>query len=783
MLFSKNEQHTSRRIERISMNAPHPADRRPLPRFVRPSKVTQLLTAAVVCFAVAVIGFSAWNTLAMQQASRQNAEEYVTELTSQIAGTISTSQTAAKSTLSGVADSLEVLLGDGVEVTGSEAYLQNFLESASNSDQYDFIIYSGLNGEYVQAGEAPEQLVSQVKGQSATVMQEAKAADGAAAYVQDGNVLYACPVHRDGQLYGMAVAGINTDSVCDLVNMQIYRDQRNFSITNREGKLLLQSSDGHMKLLDDALESGNADTSAVASELERAISAGEAGIQEITLEDEDYFLSYAPVENEDWTLITLLPCNMFSGIYTTYMKSALGATMGAALVFVVLLALLVASNRKARQRLERIAYTEELTGGPNNAEFRRRFNKLRRRADATEFCIVMLDIKDFKLVNESAGFSMGDKLLKHVYERMVSQLDANRGEFAARTETDHYFVCLHENREGVVQARIDAITRAVNQNSPVAHVGFHVEFKQGACIVSNAGESIVKLQEHARLARKNLNRDEMGRCTFYNKDLSQSLYQARMLNQKAEESMRNRDFVVYLQPKVSISTGTVIGAEALVRWIHPERGFLPPSQFIPVLEESGRIQELDRYVFGEACRWLAQRKRDGKPLLNVSVNLSRAHFWNEEFLAPYVAMVKEHGLDPSLFEFEITETVFMEESKVAKVKEGIRRMHSYGFRCAVDDFGVGYSSLSLVSEMEVDTLKFDRSFFTDLSTEKARKVAHSLITMASELQMGMVIEGIETQSQIDFLANEKCDVVQGYFYSKPLPEAEFESWIAAQSRA
>lgn len=241
--------------------------------------------------------------------------------------------------------------------------------------------------------------------------------------------------------------------------------------------------------------------------------------------------------------------------------------------------------------------------------------------------------------------------------------------------------------------------------------------------------------------------------------------------------MKNHDFLVYYQPKVSMSTGKIKGAEALVRWNHPEKGLISPALFIPVLEDSGNISKLDKYVYEDVCIWLANRQKSNKPMFPISINLSRNHFWKDNFLKEYVDIADKYGVNHDYIEFEITETAFMGEEKHKKIKDGIRQMHENGFRCSVDDFGVGYSSLSLVHEMDVDILKFDRSFFLDLEDEKSQKLVRSLINMANELQLGIIIEGIETQDQIDFLKHEKCDVIQGYFYSKPLPEKEFDKWV------
>lgn len=750
--------------------------------FGKPTTASAIILAAIIVFAVATIAFSLWNTSAMEDASAKNAKEYASELTTQIAGTVNTDQADVKKSLSGIGDALELLIDDGVEETGSSEYLQTYLQAASGSDQFKFVMFLGSSGNIASVGAVPESISQKTSVQEdIPVIDEAKERGKCVAYIDGDTVLYATPTYRDGELFAVLLAGTSTESLRELVNVQTYRDESNFCLTNREGKLLVASGDGRFDDLKEQLENGSSASSEMSTQLETAIRNGQTGTVSVDLDGQELLLTYAPIEDEDWMMLTLFPTDLFSGIYSAYMERAQGATVGAAIVFMLLLIMIGLTHHNSRKRLEQVAFIDEKTGGINSTEFQLRFSQMSRREDLQRYAIVMLDIKDFKLVNESGGFSMGDEVLRHVYWAIDDTLDKKLGELVSRTEMDHYTLCLRENTEAAVQGRLNAITEAVNENSPVAELGFRIEFKQGACIIDDPGADIAKLEEHARLARKNMDREHINRCTFYTPQLRERIYQSRKLDLLAEESIASHDFEVYYQPKVSMSTGAIKGAEALVRWNHPDRGLISPAEFIPVLEESGRIMALDRYVFEEVCRWLAQREAAGKAPIPVSVNLSRAHFWKDNFVKDYVDIADAHHARHDLLEFEITETVFMEESKHAKIREGIRQMHENGFRCAVDDFGVGYSSLSLVHQMDVDTLKFDRSFFTSLHDAKSQKVARCLMNMARELDMDMVIEGIETQDQIDYLKNEQCDVIQGFYYSRPLPEAEFDEWVAQRS--
>ena len=202
-----------------------------------------------------------------------------------------------------------------------------------------------------------------------------------------------------------------------------------------------------------------------------------------------------------------------------------------------------------------------------------------------------------------------------------------------------------------------------------------------------------------------------------------------------------------------------------------------PGDFIPLFEKNGKICELDLYVFKEVCKLLKRWIHEGRKLLPVSVNLSRQHFRTAETLKRFYDIAKEYGIPQGIIEFELTESIFFDNKQIKIVQESIRKMHQYGFLCSLDDFGSGFSSLGLLKEFDVDTIKLDRSFFINTSGTKAKEVIRCLIELAQSLDVQTVAEGIEKPEQLDYLRAVGCDMVQGYIYSRPLPIPEFEEFI------
>lgn len=736
----------------------------------------------VLIFAVLVIAYSAWNAMSMARSSKEDARDYVSELTAQISNTINTELNGIKTTLSGIAESIEIFYSDHIDETASDEYIKNYLTSYMGNGQFEYLIFQRLTGNDIIVGTIPNEVSIKLNSSSEKLssldsVNTAIDRNKAVAYVEEGHIVFAMPLYIDGKLFGAVCGGTNSDNMHSMITAQVYRDQSDYCIINKDGKLLIDSDNYKFEQLRQIIEGDGASLDISSAELRNRISAGESDVIDVILDGSSYLLSYTPLSGENWRMLTLVPSDVFASIYAAYVHRALICAIGAAVIFLALVSFLVLNNFLASKKLEQLAFTDMLTKGINNTEFHQKYEKLKKKEDPLKYSIVFLDIKDFKLINESDGFSAGDRVLKFIYESINDELYATRYEFVARTEMDHFFVCLNENTERGIQQRIDDILNHINSSDPQLRTDFKVLFSQGACIVDDPNTDITVLQERARIAEKNQDYSSVNKCVIFTPDMEQKIIQDRNLDLLAEESIQHHDFSVYFQPKVSMSTGKIKGAEALVRWNHPSKGLISPGEFIPVLEKSGRIQKLDKYVFEEVCKWLSVREKAGKAMFPISVNLSRAHFWKESFLKEYVAIADKYHTNRDYVEFEITETVFTEDSKLQKIKEGIHQMHEYGFRCSVDDFGVGYSSLSLVSEMDFDTLKFDRSFFTNLSDLKAQKIVRCLINMAQELNLGMVIEGIETQDQIDFLKAEKCDVIQGYFYSRPLPEHEFDEWV------
>lgn len=505
---------------------------------------------------------------------------------------------------------------------------------------------------------------------------------------------------------------------------------------------------------------------------------GEDGSFQFTdVKGNDNFLSYNNLGINNWVLLTIVPVNLVTGNISVYAVRSFLIVMASSFVFLLFLTMIYHIYNDSRDQLTRLAFVDSLTDAMNNTAFQMKYQEEVQKEDSFPCVIIMMNIRNFKLINDKFGYADGNKILVHIYQTIEKHMDKERGEFAARSEMDHFFLCLKEDIPANIQNRMDEILADINTAQEQDYPKCQVSFSLGCCLVENRDSEINAIQDRARMANQLVDVAEENICVFYNADMVEKIKKAQELDDMFEGALERHEFQVYLQPKMNMKTYGPEGAEALVRWMHPERGMISPADFIPLFERNGKICRLDYYVFEEVCKFYKKRQEEGKIWYPVSVNLSRFHFFEENFLDGFYEIARRYDLPKHAIEFELTESMFFDQEHIENIKKGIHQMHEMGFLCSMDDFGSGYSSLGLLKEFDVDKLKMDRSFFLDISSKKGKDIIQSVVELAAKLEVATVAEGIEEEEQISFLQSINCDTVQGYFFSRPLPMEEFEKWI------
>lgn len=284
------------------------------------------------------------------------------------------------------------------------------------------------------------------------------------------------------------------------------------------------------------------------------------------------------------------------------------------------------------------------------------------------------------------------------------------------------------------------------------------------------------MEDRAAMARKAAKKNVLSNILFYKEQFKDLLYNRKFIEENMQAAIAERQFVMYLQPKYSISQNEIIGAEALVRWQNPERGMIYPNQFIPVIEENGFIKEVDYYIWNEACQFMKRCMDAGMPRCPVSVNVSRIHLQDHECVEFLSGLIENSGIPKELLELEITETADDQQISLKAME-----LKEEGFKLLMDDFGSGYSSLNILLETPFDVIKLDKKFIENMIlSAKGRLILEQVVLMADKLNLGLVAEGVETKEQIELLRQIGCDQVQGYYYAKPMPAEDFFELLSKQ---
>jgi diguanylate cyclase (GGDEF)-like protein len=381
--------------------------------------------------------------------------------------------------------------------------------------------------------------------------------------------------------------------------------------------------------------------------------------------------------------------------------------------------------------------------------------------------VVFIDLDGFKNVNDSLGHSVGDRLLAVVADRLARCARAT--DTVARHGGDEFVVVLTDTAdEQSLIAWMERVRATISEPVWLDGTELYVGCSMGASLFPQDGDDAETLMKKADLAMYRAK--DMGRNTFqfYQPEMNASAGARMNLERRLRRALRDNEFLLHYQPQVDISSGQIVGMEALVRWRDPEVGLVPPSSFIPVAEESGLIGPLSEWVLREACRQNKAWQDEGLPHARVSVNLSARQFQQRNIAKLVKQVLAETGLEPRYLELELTESTIMRNAEEAVTM--LNELHALGIGLAIDDFGTGYSSLSYLKRFPVDRLKIDRSFVSDIGiSNDDETITSAIIALAHSLKMQVIAEGVETSAQLDFLKERACDEMQGYYFAKPLP--------------
>lgn len=415
---------------------------------------------------------------------------------------------------------------------------------------------------------------------------------------------------------------------------------------------------------------------------------------------------------------------------------------------------------------------DQLTGVYSKEFFYRKVREELQENPDEEYTIICSNIENFKLYNDAFGREAGDRLLQEYAYTMVNMV--GKDGICGRYGADRFLIFSSKEREQADRKRF--ILEIADERPRKME---NINIKWGVYEITDSKVPVEQMCDRALLAADSIKGQYNQHMAVYDDTLRGKLLREKAVTDAMETALRDKQFIVYLQPKYSLKDECMAGAEALVRWIHPEWGFMSPGEFIPLFEKNGFIPRLDAYVWEQVCIRLKEWREKGIPLVPVSVNVSRADVYQLDLVEILTGLITKYDVDPAYLHLEITESAYAENP--GQIISTVEELRKIGFIIEMDDFGSGYSSLNMLSQMNLDILKLDMKFIqSEMAKPENQSILNDIIRMAHRMNLSVVAEGVESREQVKRLQKFKCDYVQGFYFAKPMPDGEFEELLKVQ---
>jgi diguanylate cyclase (GGDEF) domain len=428
----------------------------------------------------------------------------------------------------------------------------------------------------------------------------------------------------------------------------------------------------------------------------------------------------------------------------------------------------------AREEIELLAFYDYLTGIPNRNYIKDKLPQMLK--EVKEFAaLIYIDVDNFTEINDTLGYDVGDQLLVSIASILKKSL--RRQDMLFHFGIDKFVIFDKEsNNELQAASYIYELLKKLNTNFKIEGYDVFVTVSIGVSIYPKDAKDYQTLIRNADIAMNYGKKMNKGNYKFFEKSLEEEIQEKVKLQQELRQAVENNELQVFYQPKIDVNTGEIDGMEALVRWKHSKKGYIPPSKFIPLAEQTGIINEIGQFVLKTACVQNKIWQKLGYKPMKVAVNLSMRQLKGNSFINFIKKVLEETQLNPKWLEFEITESMVMENFE--QTEKLLKKITNLGIDISLDDFGTGYSSLNYLKSLPIDCIKIDKSFIDEILTDKKQNfISSALINLAHGINLKVIAEGVETIDQFKMLKKYDCDTIQGYFFSKPVPDEEFEDML------
>lgn len=575
--------------------------------------------------------------------------------------------------------------------------------------------------------------------------------------------LYNIPIYNNNKIIGV-ISGINNSKeIKNILNTNIFNGEGYSHIISNNGQILVnadhKNSDANTNNIFDIKFKNIKEKNNTKNNLLN----NKSGNTKI-ISNENKTLVYVPIEKNNFFIASFIPERIINFEFNKIIFLTILLIISILIIILLFIFNIKKYKEKNKKIIYELAYKDELTGGYNKNKFYiEAINKIKN--NKNNYSILILNIKNFKNINYLFGRNKGDKILINIFKTIEKII--NKKELIGR-ERDDIFYLLLENEK--LNLKIEQIINEIKENCKKELINYNINLNIGIYKIKK--NEINKIEEIKNILDKIkylLKSEE--EINYYNSKIEEKIIHKNQIEKEMENALINNEFKIYIQPRYDTMSEKIIGGEALIRWIKDGK-IIMPDEFIPIFEENNFIKKIDLYVLNKIC----EKENEWKnKKIKISINQSQKNLYDENYINNIKKILSKNKINNKLIEIELTETVFIKN--IEKIKKLENELHKLELKIAMDDFGTGYSSYKLLEQINIDVLKLDKSFFKDFSETKTKIIIKQIINMAHELNIITVAEGIETKEQVEFLKQVKCNEIQGYYFSKPIPIEEFEKLI------
>lgn len=722
-----------------------------------------------IFIAVSVLTAAAFTFREFNKTQELEANQYLIEITNKYAESINSKISSDFQILHSVASYMEE---DPAQETSSIISTLQLVNPQNDFTYMGFVLPDG-EGYYVESADTG--IISE---DMSDVVEVQKAFDGHSVLgigtkdllPDDKYLYYTVPIFRDDTICGVLIGVSSIDIFLDILEDPLFNGNGYVQLINKTGKFIIRSQHALVEESINSIFDNKEIDGDLQIDTQRKMAAGEDVFTSFPYKGENSWISIVQLDINDWFVFSVVPQKVLSSSFHSMTTSAIFFLGLIGLLFIILFYYISYIFRRNREYILKLAYYDPLTGIFNKNKF---VEEVRSQLHThQEFALVGLDIANFKFINETLGYEMGDRFLKHIAQILAGV--TNNREYYYRESGDNFGLLLLYKDKEQLKKRLRDILHKISDFNFTEGIQYTIVCNCGVKIIDweTNHSDIETLMDRVSLALNAAKGHHENTIVYFDEALLRKERLRADIENQMNPALKNNEFFIMLQPKIDLNSGKLHSAEALVRWRTSEGKLIYPDEFIPIFEQNGFVAALDLYVLEEVCKNLRNWTDNGYHVTPVSVNQSRVLFFQSNYLEKLEEIVLRYQIDPSLLILEITEGISI--SNIEEIEEKIQLIHGMGIAVSMDDFGSGYSSLNILKELSIDELKLDKVFIPDDKTKfKGETILAAIINLASQLSISTVAEGIETAQQAAFLRDAGCDIGQGYYFSKPVVLEDF----------